>query len=152
MPIYRWTPQNIVFDQINSWWKQNANEGKTSIIYCYALGKAQRIQAGVDPSIGRILTHGSVERINQAYRASGVALPETIYAKAADKADYKRALIIAPLSARGTTYIRRFGEHASGLQSAAAYSLLLAALSTMRLPNLQSVTRYLSSRIKLFLQ
>ncbi|MEP6985735.1 MAG: ligase-associated DNA damage response exonuclease, partial [Chloroflexota bacterium] len=117
LPIYRWTSQDIIFDQINAWWKQNADEGKTSIIYCYALGKAQRIQASVDSSIGHILTHGSVERINQAYRASGVALPETIYAKEADKADYKRALIIAPLSARGTTYIRRFGEHASGYVS-----------------------------------
>jgi putative mRNA 3-end processing factor len=117
LPIYHWTPQDLVFDQINGWWKQNADTGKTSIIYCYALGKAQRIQAGVDASIGRILTHGSVERINKAYRDSGVKLPDTIYAKVADKADYKRALIIAPLSARGTTYIRRFGEHASGYVS-----------------------------------
>jgi putative mRNA 3-end processing factor len=117
LPIYRWQPQREILRDINQWWQSNADEGRASIIYCYALGKAQRVIAGVDSSIGVILTHGSIERMNQAYRASGVALPETIYAKAADKADYKRALIIAPLSARGTSWVRRFGEHASGYTS-----------------------------------
>lgn len=117
LPIYRWKAQHEVFEEINAWWKSNADEGRASIIYCYALGKAQRVQAGVDALIGRILTHGSVERINAAYRASGIKLPETIYAKVADKADFKRALIIAPLSARGSSWVRRFGDHASGYTS-----------------------------------
>lgn len=117
LPIYRWAAQDEVFEQINAWWNRNADEGRASIIYCYALGKAQRVQAGVDASIGRILTHGSVERINAAYGASGIDLPETIYAKTADKAEFKRALIIAPLSARGSSWVRRFGEHASGYTS-----------------------------------
>jgi putative mRNA 3-end processing factor len=117
LPIYRWQPQDEILRDINQWWQSNADEGRASIIYCYALGKAQRVIAGVDSSIGAILTHGAIERMNQAYRDSGVALPETIYAKAADKADYKRALIIASLSARGTSWVRRFGDHASGYTS-----------------------------------
>ena len=43
----------------------------------YAFGKAQRILAGVDPSIGPIVVHGAVEPLNRAYRAAGVALPAT---------------------------------------------------------------------------
>ncbi len=117
LPIYHWKRQSEVFDDINRWWRANADEGRASLIYCYALGKAQRVQANVDASIGRILTHGSVERINRAYRDGGIDLPDTIYAMAADKADLKRALVIAPLSARGTTYTRRFGEHSSGYTS-----------------------------------
>jgi putative mRNA 3-end processing factor len=117
LPIYHWQPQSDVFTQINQWWRQNADEGRASILFCYALGKAQRVQAGVDATIGPILTHGATERINHAYRVSGIALPKTIYASAASKDDIKRALIIAPLSARGTSWTRRFGDHASGYAS-----------------------------------
>jgi putative mRNA 3-end processing factor len=117
LPIYHWQPSETVFQQINGWWAGNAENGKASILYCYALGKAQRVLSGLDPSIGSILTHGAVERLNQAYRAAGVALPPTQYAKTADKALFRRALVIAPVSARGTTWVRRFGAHASGFAS-----------------------------------
>jgi putative mRNA 3-end processing factor len=117
LPIYHWQPSEDVFQQINSWWAANAENGKASILYCYALGKAQRIISGLDASIGSILTHGAVERLNQAYRAAGVQLPATEYAKTADKALFRRALVIAPVSARGTTWVRRFGAHSSGFAS-----------------------------------
>jgi putative mRNA 3-end processing factor len=117
LPIYHWQPQQAIFDQIDNWWRMNANRGKATILYSYALGKAQRVIAGVDSSIGPILTHGSVERLNTAYRAAGIALPPTKYALAADKGDYRRALVIAPVSARGTSWVNRFGAHASGFAS-----------------------------------
>lgn len=117
LPIYHWTPQRKVFAEINAWWRQNADEGRASILYCYALGKAQRVLAGVDASIGPIFTHGAVERLNHAYRASGIALPKTTYALAASKPDFARALIIAPTSVRGTSWLNRFGNFASGYVS-----------------------------------
>jgi putative mRNA 3-end processing factor len=117
LPIYHWRPQSEVFGEINQWWRQNADEGRASILFCYALGKSQRVTTGVDPSIGPILAHGATERINRAYRASGIDLPKTIYASAASKDEIRRALIIAPLSARGTSWTRRFGDHASGYAS-----------------------------------
>ncbi len=117
LPIYHWSPQQTVFDQINAWWRANAEAGKSTLIYGYALGKAQRLLAGVDASIGPIYTHGAVERLNRAYRESSVKLPETIYATSAKRASYAGALIIAPLSARGTSWTRRFGTHSSGFAS-----------------------------------
>lgn len=117
LPIYHWPAQTKVFAEINDWWRQNAAEGRPSILYCYALGKAQRVLAGVDGSIGPILTHGAVERLNGAYRASGVVLPKTAYALAANKADFARALILAPTSVRGTSWLNRFGAFASGYAS-----------------------------------
>lgn len=117
LPIYQWQPSEQVIQQVNGWWAANAENGKASILYCYALGKAQRLLAGVDPSIGAILTHGAVERLNAAYRAAGVVLPPTQYALSADKALYSRALIIAPVSARGTSWVRRFGTPVSGFAS-----------------------------------
>lgn len=70
--------------------------------------------AGIDVSIGLILTHGATERLNQAYRASGITLPPTTYAMAATKADLGRALICAPTSVRCTSWLNRFGNFSAG--------------------------------------
>lgn len=56
LPIYRWPSQQQVFAEINAWWAANAAAGQVSLLCAYALGKAQRLLAGLDPSIGPILT------------------------------------------------------------------------------------------------
>jgi putative mRNA 3-end processing factor len=61
LPIFCWPPQEQVFDQLNVWWRKNHEEGKASVLFAYALGKAQRILLGLDQSIGPIFTHGAVE-------------------------------------------------------------------------------------------
>ena len=50
LPVYRWAPQTEIFEDINAWWSGNKAAGKASLLLCYALGKAQRILAGVDAS------------------------------------------------------------------------------------------------------
>nr|WP_295784705.1 ligase-associated DNA damage response exonuclease [Rhodoferax sp.] len=114
LPIYRWPAQPALFDEINAWWRRNALEGRTSVILCYAFGKAQRVLSGVDASIGPIVVHGAVEPLNAVYRAAGVALPPTyrVTDTALDKAALKRALVIAPPSAQGTPWMKRFGADA----------------------------------------
>src|SRR5471030_2895478 len=77
LPIYRWLPQQTIFDDINQWWRANAAQGRASVMQCYSFGKAQRILSGLDASIGPILCHGAVEPLNRVYRAAGVALPPT---------------------------------------------------------------------------
>jgi putative mRNA 3-end processing factor len=117
LPIYRWQSQQMIFEQINHWWRANAAEGKASVLYCYALGKAQRVIAGVDPTIGPIYTHGAVESMNEAYRAAGISLPSTASATTAPKSAIRGALIVAPPYTRGTSWMRRFGEHVSAFAS-----------------------------------
>jgi putative mRNA 3-end processing factor len=117
LPLYRWRPQAEIFDQINAWWRANQAVGKASLLFAYALGKAQRLLAGVDPSIGPIFTHGAVERLVAEYRASGVALPPTSYAAVDRRADWSQALVIAPPSALGTPWMRRFGNLSTGFAS-----------------------------------
>ena len=118
LPIYRWAPQAEVFEEINRWWQANAATGKTSMLYGYTLGKAQRLIAGLDPSIGPILTHGAVERMTAAYREAGVALPLTRYAGTAERrADAKGAIVIAPPHASGSSWTRRFGAQSAGFAS-----------------------------------
>jgi putative mRNA 3-end processing factor len=118
LPIYRWRPQHDVFADIDAWWRANAEAGRASLLLGYSFGKAQRILAGVDASIGPIVVHGAVEPLNRAYRAAGVALPPTLrVTDVADKATLKRALVIAPPSVQNSTWVRRFGDPSDAFAS-----------------------------------
>lgn len=118
LPIYRWRPHAELFAGVNTWWKANAEAGRTSVVFAYAFGKAQRILMGVDAGIGPIVVHGAVEALNRGYRASGVALPETRMVSDLDaKADYGRALVVAPPSAQGTPWLKRFGDYSDAFAS-----------------------------------
>lgn len=118
LPIYRWPQPQQVFGEINDWWRRNAERGKSSVIFAYALGKAQRVLNGIDRSIGPIFTHGSVERLTQAYREAGVDLAPTIYAgSVTNKKDFIGSLIVAPPSAQTSTWLRRFGAQSTAFAS-----------------------------------
>src|SRR3954464_2946176 len=118
LPIYRWPPQSEVFADINNWWKTNAAAGKASMLYGYTLGKAQRLIAGLDPAIGPILTHGAVERMADAYRTAGVALPPSRYAGTMERrVDAAGAMVIAPPHASGSPWARRFGLESTAFAS-----------------------------------
>jgi len=118
LPIYRWQPQAELFASIDAWWAANAEAGRASLLLGYSFGKAQRILRGVDRSIGPIVVHGAVEPLNRAYRAAGVDLPETRLAtEVTDKAEFKRALIVAPPSVQGSVWTRRFGDYSDAFAS-----------------------------------
>ena len=117
LPIFRWPDQNRVFDRINDWWRANQQTGRASLLFAYALGKAQRVMAGVDPAIGPVFTHGAVERVNQIYRSVGVRLPSSRRATQASREELSGALIIAPPSAKGTRWLRRFGSPSTAFTS-----------------------------------
>jgi putative mRNA 3-end processing factor len=117
LPIYRWPDPAEVLADINAWWRANADAGRNSLLFAYALGKAQRVLAGVDPAIGPVLTHGAVEGLNEAYRAAGIALPPTEHAAAGAAREAHGALVIAPPSAAGTPWARRFGAAATAFAS-----------------------------------
>jgi putative mRNA 3-end processing factor len=118
LPIYRWCDPRELFADVNRWWNENRAAGRASVVYAYALGKAQRVIANVDASIGPICTHGAVEALNEAYRASGVALPPTRRVSEMPRGrDFSASLIVAPPSAQSTPWLRRFGEYADAFAS-----------------------------------
>jgi putative mRNA 3-end processing factor len=119
LPVYRWPAQDDTFRLINAWWRRNAQEGRTSVLFAYALGKAQRVLAGIQPDIGPILTHGAVERMNDCYREAGIVLPATTHATDATipGEQRKQSLVIAPPSANGTTWLQRFAPYSTAFAS-----------------------------------
>lgn len=119
LPIYRWQPQGETFAEIGSWWQANREAGRASVVFAYALGKAQRLLAGLAHlAVGGLYTHGAVERLNRDYRDEGIPLPPTTYASSVGRGhDWTGALIVAPPSAAGSTWLRRFGQASTAFVS-----------------------------------
>ena len=118
LPIYRWAEPHKLLGEVSAWWRANRDAGRASVVYAYALGKAQRVLNGVDAAIGPIYTHGAVEWLNEAYRASGVALPPTQRVSTTSRGhDFSGALVVAPPSAQSTPWLRRFGDYADAFAS-----------------------------------
>lgn len=107
LPAFKWTPQAEVMHNINTWWAQNKAEGKCSILFAYSLGKAQRLLKHLDPSIGKIMTHGAIENMTEVLRPM-IDMPATaLITRDTPKGDFKGSLVLAPPSAHGSTWIRK---------------------------------------------
>jgi putative mRNA 3-end processing factor len=107
-----------LFHEINDWWRRSRENKRTSLIFVYALGKAQRVLAGLDASIGPIFTHGAVERMNQCYRDLGISLPFTRpVSEVQDKEELQGALVLAPPSANTPIWTRKFRSFSSAFVS-----------------------------------
>jgi putative mRNA 3-end processing factor len=118
LPVYRWPNEATLREEIQAWWRANQHAGRASLLFGYALGKAQRLLASVDAAQGPIFTHGAVDRMNGAYRAAGVALPATTHVGAMPRGtDWSRALIVAPPSAHGSAWERKFGDASTAFAS-----------------------------------
>lgn len=122
MPVYTWRPGREVAGEIAAWWAQNREEKRASVLLTYALGKAQRALSEVaiaEPRTGSVewpvYVHGAVQPMMDVYRESGLELPRTwlldegVRRKRTPVA-FSNALIIAPPSAAGSPWMRRFGS------------------------------------------
>lgn len=118
LPVYRWPSSESIAADLDRWWRRNRDAGRTSVVLAYALGKAQRLAALVDPSIGPIVAHGAVMTMVEAYRASGVRLPPIDRVPPrARRVGGGRALVIAPPSVLGGSWLRLFGESCVAMAS-----------------------------------
>jgi putative mRNA 3-end processing factor len=118
LPIYQWQPTAQVIEEIFQWWRANRERGIASVLFCYALGKAQRVLAELQAfTDDAVYLHGAVGTLTDVYRRQGIGMLPTLPATGDRKTDYRGALIIAPPSAAGSPWMRRFGDHSSGFCS-----------------------------------
>jgi putative mRNA 3-end processing factor len=118
LPLFRWKPESEAMAEVNAWWAANRAAGRVSLLGAYSLGKAQRLLAGVDTRQGSILTHGAIEDLNELLRAQGLPLPPTVrVTPETDPKRYPGALVLAPPSALGSAWARRFGPTSTGFAS-----------------------------------
>ena len=111
LPIYRWEEPALVVSRILDWWNANREAGVASVLFCYAMGKAQRILAELALVTDRpVLVHGAVEGLVELYREAGVRmLPTLRVSETAKGRSFAGELVLAPPAASGSTWMRRFG-------------------------------------------
>ena len=119
LPIYRWPDIADVGADIFRWWQANREQGRASVLFCYSLGKAQRVLAALaEHTDERVLLHGAVVELTRIYREAGIAMLPTEPALEAEVANkFAGELIIAPPGANGTAWMKRFGDCGTGFCS-----------------------------------
>lgn len=119
LPIYRWPPMSEVIDEMLAWLDDCAARSIPAVLFCYALGKAQRILAELATRTDRTVhLHGAMLRLVEAYREAGVAMVPTVAVSDSAKGkDFAGELIMAPPSAAGSPWMRRFGKASTGFAS-----------------------------------
>lgn len=118
LPIYRWKKQESIYADIREWIARSHVQGKTPVITAYSLGKAQRVLQCVAEVVSDIYVHGAIWNTQEVLTAAGMQLP-TVKRVTPDvpKSAYKNAVVIAPPSADGTPWMKRFTPHSVGICS-----------------------------------
>ncbi len=119
LPVYRWPSMDKVIGEVIAWWDECAARGVPAVLCCYALGKAQRILAELAKRTDRTVhLHGAMLRLVESYRAAGVAMVPTVaVSESARERDFAGELIMAPPSAAGSPWMKRFGKASTGFAS-----------------------------------
>jgi len=118
LPVYRWQSGREVAGEIAHWWNLNIEADRPSVLFCYSLGKAQRVLAELMHYCSRsVFLHGAVAPLTDIYRREGVAMLPTQQLDLKEKRNYNAELVIAPPGAAGSTWMRRFKGASTGFCS-----------------------------------
>jgi putative mRNA 3-end processing factor len=119
LPVYRWPDTPDVAREIVAWREECAANGEAAILYCYALGKSQRLLAELARCTDEpAYVHGAIETGVAVYRDAGIEMLDTRrVADEAKGAEFAGKLILAPPSAAGSAWIRRFRRAQQGFAS-----------------------------------
>ena len=109
-PHFVWPDTAAVVGNIVRWWQINRERGKNSVLFCYALGKAQRVLAEM---LGHtrepVHVHGEIATLVEVYRAAGIAMVPTVQVTATTAAELRGALIMATPTMSRSSWLRRLG-------------------------------------------
>ncbi|MGV6875273.1 ligase-associated DNA damage response exonuclease [Pseudochelatococcus sp. B33] len=119
LPVYRWPETAGVVREILDWRSECAANGEAAILYCYALGKAQRLLAELAIQDDQpVWLHGAMDPGVDIYRRAGITLAETRRVVDAEKGEsFAGRLVLAPPSAGGSPWLRRFRRAQQGFAS-----------------------------------
>lgn len=118
LPIYKWKPQQQIYATIQNWVLQNKQEDKTSVLFAYSLGKAQRVLDALKNITDTVYVHGAIFNMQQVIDALGYKFVQVKrITSETTKQELKNAIVIAPPSANGTAWMKKFTPYRSGICS-----------------------------------
>lgn len=117
LPAFKWREQKDVMHDVNTWCAQNHAENKTSILFAYSLGKAQRLIKHLDTSQMKIYCHGAVFKMTEVLREL-IDFPQThLITRETTKKEVAGHIVVAPPSAHGSAWMRKFVPYATASAS-----------------------------------
>lgn len=117
LPIYHWTSSSATVRAIMEWWQWCKEQQVTALLFCYALGKAQRILAELCRwTDEEVLLHGAVASLTNIYREEGVPMVPTRLVGEGTGGTAGR-LILAPPSAHRSPWMKRFSTVSTAFAS-----------------------------------
>ena len=117
LPIFNWDSTNKIVNQIVEWVNKSPN--MTSILFCYSLGKAQRLLNELkNKNIKNIYVHSNIKKINDIYIDQGINLQDFAKINPGIKPkDYQGSLILMPPSQNKFNLLKRFGDYQTAFAS-----------------------------------
>ena len=117
LPIFNWDPSQEIINNISNWLKDSPN--LISILFCYSLGKSQRILNELNnKEISRVYCHNNIEKMNNIYRSIGVNLIETKkFNKSINLNNLKGCLIMLPPILNNSNFLKNFKSYQTGFAS-----------------------------------
>lgn len=104
LPIYKWKPHEIVFEEIRTFAIESLNEGATPVFFCYNLGKAQEVMHALAPLKLTTQIHGAGKQLCDVYTEFGYDLGNYEAYSRASVQDHN--VLITPLSSLEQPMIR----------------------------------------------
>ncbi len=110
-PVYAWPSIDEEIERLLQWLAHCAQEKKAALLYAYSLGKAQRILAALEGRLeSPVLLHGAMAKGVEVYREVSVAMAATQkVSELPIDTDFSGRLVLAPPSAQGSAWTKRFG-------------------------------------------
>ena len=117
LPIFNWDNNQEIGDDISNW--INSSRESSSILFCYTLGKAQRLLSKLKNSnIKEIYCHKSISKINSIYRRIGINIIDTkIFEKNSKNESKEGSLFLLPPSLNNKRFLKRFDKYQTAFAS-----------------------------------
>ena len=117
LPIYKWQSEAKLQEQLQHWIGQNQQAGKTSVLFGYSLGKAQRLLKLVE-DVDDIYVHRAIYNTNQVIEQAGIALPHyQLLDGYFDKKEIDQKILVLPPALLDSKMMKRIPNPATAICS-----------------------------------
>jgi putative mRNA 3-end processing factor len=118
LPVYKWEPQNIIYEKMRNWVLRNFNQGFNSVFFAYSLGKAQRVAEAVSTVTENVILHSSAYDMHILLQENNITLPNVIHHKEYTKdRSVNPTVIIAPMSTINSSWLNKFSPFKTAICS-----------------------------------
>ena len=118
LPIFKWDDPQDTAKEITKW--VSLSPKKTSVLFCYSLGKAQRLLNEINKTNHKhkIYTHSSINKMTNCYKKLGIDIIDTIkFDQKKNTEDLRGSLLLLPPALNKNSLLKEFKDIQTGFAS-----------------------------------